>query len=125
MKDGGRQPNLGKIAEEEALALIKILPQDLQEKLRDIGIIYFSRPNKKMISEGIEPDLLGLFEGMTYADQLHAQGPTEIFLFWENLWEYADHNLAKYRREVRKTLLHELGHYLGLDESAMIPRGLE
>jgi len=30
-----------------------------------------------------------------------------------------------YREEVRITFLHELGHYLGLDEGDLFQRGLE
>ncbi len=30
-----------------------------------------------------------------------------------------------YRAEVRTTYLHELGHYLGLDEDELTQRGLE
>jgi len=33
-------------------------------------------------------------------------------------------NMRDFREEVRTTLLHELGHYLGLDEEGLIDRGL-
>jgi predicted Zn-dependent protease with MMP-like domain len=47
-----------------------------------------------------------------------------IRLFLDNLWDYAEHDRETYREEVRITLLHELGHYLGLDEAAVTALGL-
>lgn len=51
--------------------------------------------------------------------------PPQIILFLENIWEYAEGDAGVYRVEVRTTLLHELGHYLGLDEDDLAERGLD
>ena len=51
--------------------------------------------------------------------------PPQILLFLANLWDYADGDEALFREEVRTTYLHELGHYLGLDELDLEERGLE
>ena len=51
--------------------------------------------------------------------------PAQIILFLGNLWEFAGQEEAAFRQEVRTTLLHELGHYLGLDEDDLMERGLE
>jgi predicted Zn-dependent protease with MMP-like domain len=51
--------------------------------------------------------------------------PSQIILFLENIWSLADGREQLYRDEVRITFLHELGHYLGLDENGLIERGLE
>ena len=45
-------------------------------------------------------------------------------LFLENLWWEACEKETDYRREVRTTFLHELGHYLGLEEIDLEERGL-
>lgn len=50
--------------------------------------------------------------------------PAVIHLYIENLRDEAQDNVARFRQEVRTTLLHELGHYLGLDEDALEQRGL-
>ena len=47
-----------------------------------------------------------------------------IRLFLDNLWEDCDRDLETFRDEVRITLLHELGHYLGLDEDQVAALGL-
>jgi len=46
-------------------------------------------------------------------------------LFLENLWDLAGGEEKKFRDEVQTTYLHELGHYLGLDEDELTKRGLE
>jgi len=51
--------------------------------------------------------------------------PPTITLFLANLRDEAGDDPAIFRQEVRTTLLHEIGHYLGLDEDGLIARGLE
>jgi len=43
----------------------------------------------------------------------------------KNIWREAEEDEDAYRREVRATLLHELGHYLGLEEIDLEDCGLE
>lgn len=76
--------------------------------------------------EDLEEDLLGLFEGCSLADGEAAspQDLPRIRLFLDNLWDYAGGDLALYQEEVRVTLLHELGHYLGYNEAEVEARGL-
>ena len=74
----------------------------------------------------LDPDLLGLFEGNARCDPLPA-APDEmprIRLFLDNLWDESEGHLETFREEVRITLLHELGHYLGLDEAQVAALGL-
>lgn len=76
--------------------------------------------------EEVEADLLGLFEGRSYADaesECVVDLP-RIRLFLDNLWDYAGRDRSLFRDEVRLTLLHELGHYLGLDEAQVEALGL-
>ena len=71
-------------------------------------------------------DLLGLFEGNSLLDPPPAD-PEEmphITLLLVNLWEFAGHDDRLFRREVRTTLLHELGHYLGWGEEQIEALGL-
>jgi predicted Zn-dependent protease with MMP-like domain len=85
-------------------------------------------PNEAIIAEGWEPDILGLFVGHPHGGELagdHQNLPSQILLFLENLWDYAEDDLEIYRDEVRLTYLHELGHYLGWDEDEIARRGLE
>ncbi len=74
----------------------------------------------------LDPDLLGLFEGNARCDPLPS-APEEmprIRLFLDNLWDDSGGDLPTFRNEVRITLLHELGHYLGLNEEQVAALGL-
>jgi len=51
--------------------------------------------------------------------------PAQIILFLENLWDFAEEDEEFFREEVRTTYLHELGHYLGLNEIDLEERGLD
>jgi predicted Zn-dependent protease with MMP-like domain len=78
------------------------------------------------IDGDLDPDLLGLFEGNARCDPL-PESPDEmprIRLFLDNLWDDCNGDLQTYRDEVRITFLHELGHYLGLDEDQVAELGL-
>jgi predicted Zn-dependent protease with MMP-like domain len=77
--------------------------------------------------EGLSDDLLGLFEGCTHGEDHHAASLGDlprIRLFLDNLWGYAGRDRVQFREEVRITLLHELGHYLGLNEQQVEALGL-
>lgn len=76
--------------------------------------------------EMLEEDLLGLFEGCSLADGEAAtpQDLPRIRLFLDNLWDYVDAEPDLFKEEVRVTLLHELGHFLGYDEADVEARGL-
>jgi predicted Zn-dependent protease with MMP-like domain len=88
-------------------------------------VIYEPRLNDALLADGYESDLLGLFVGPSFGDEGKVPLPPQIILFLENLWEMAEEDDAFYREEVRTTYLHELGHYLGLDEIDLEERGLE
>ena len=83
------------------------------------------RPSEQM-DEDDEEALLGLFVGPTYAERSHEADlmPSAIRLYIENLRDEAEDDPKRFRHEVRKTLLHELGHYLGLEEEDLDLRGL-
>jgi predicted Zn-dependent protease with MMP-like domain len=116
-----------KRAKREVDATLKALPAALKERAQSAAITYDSLPDDAMVEDGIEPDTLGLFVGDAWPDENLAGQPLppQIILFLENLWDQAEGDEALYAEEIRRTLLHELGHYLGLDELDLEGRGLE
>jgi predicted Zn-dependent protease with MMP-like domain len=105
---------------------LKSLPPDLREPAATVPVIYEPAPNEALLDDGIAPDTLGLFVGPTHAeDPASADLPPQIRLFLENVWDFTAPDPALFDDEVRLTYLHELGHYLGLDESDLEKRGLE
>ena len=118
---------LEKLATRAVREVLTGLPKPLRERARSVAVHLSMRPEPGHIAEGIDPDVLGLFEGEEYAhlDQPGMEIPTRIILFLENIWDYAERRVPWFLEEVRTTYLHELGHYLGLDEDDLEDRGLE
>ncbi|MCX6995661.1 MAG: metallopeptidase family protein, partial [Kiritimatiellaeota bacterium] len=97
------------------------------ERAQSIPVTFESAPSRAMLAAGLEPDTLGLFIGEEYPESAAggAALPAQILLFLDTLWAYAEGDPFVFRREVRKTVLHELGHYLGLDEHDLAVRRLD
>ena len=115
-------------AEREVRTLRRKLSPEVAQYADAIPVVCFPAPTREMIEdEGLEPDLLGLFVGpaLDEAEGLDDPLPPEILLFLENLWDYAEEDAEIFREEVRRTYLHELGHYLGLEEDDMVSRDLD
>ena len=114
------------LAEPEVNRTTQSLPSALRDKVRQVPVIFERRPDKALQKDGIEPDTLGLFVGEPYSEIGTTTDPlpAQIILFLENIRDAAEGDEAVYQEEVRATLLHELGHYLGLDETDLEERGL-
>jgi len=117
--------NLCDIASAEVEATLMKLPAPLREEAKLLPITFERVPNAKLLEEGMEADTLGIFTGAEFAEKGHIPMPSQIILFLKNLWDYAEGDEKAYREEIRTTFLHELGHYLGLDEDDLTGRGLE
>ncbi len=114
-------------AHEEVKAIQQALPGPLREHTARVPVIFDMTPHPSLLRDGIEPDTLGLFTGPALAEALDTAhvAPPEILLYMENIWHYARHDATDYREEIRRTYLHELGHYLGLDEDDLYHRDLD
>ncbi|MCX6905002.1 MAG: metallopeptidase family protein [Verrucomicrobia bacterium] len=113
------------LAQAEVAATVMSLPPPLRKKARALPVTYERWPSPALVEDGVEPDSLGLFVGGEFAEGEHAVMPAQIILFLESIWDMVEGNLEDFRAEIRTTLLHELGHYLGLDEDELLDRGLE
>ena len=113
------------LARHEVEATLAALPAPVRRQAAPLPVSYEAHPEKNRLNEEYDPDLLGLFIGAALADPDESPLPPQIILFLENLWDFAEGDVEFYREEVRTTYLHELGHYLGLDEIDLEERGLE
>lgn len=117
--------DLRRWAQGETEQLLAELPRPIRDKVAGLPIVFQEAPGRALVDDGLEPDILGLFVG---DDEAHAGTdplPPEILLFLNNLWDEAEGDMERYRQEVRITLLHEIGHFLGLDETDLFERDLE
>ncbi len=109
----------------EVEATLAALPKPLRERAGKVPVTFERQPNAGLQADGIEADTLGLFTGPEFADEGNVPMPPQIILFLENIWDFAEGDEEIFRDEVHTTFLHELGHYLGLDEDELTERGLE
>jgi len=121
----GNWKKLQSLALAEVEATLAELPAPLRERAKQLPVTFERVPNAGLIADGIEADSLGLFTGAEFAEEGHVPLPPQIILFLENLWDYAAGDEEIYLDEVHTTFLHELGHYLGLNEDDLFERGLE
>ena len=107
--------------------LLRALPAPLRSRATALPVTFEPVPPPELVDEGLDPDLLGLFNGESFPEGVVGGDPlpAHITLYLENLWDYADGDAATFREEVRRTYLHELGHYLGLDEDDLADRDLD
>ena len=109
----------------EVEATLEALPKPLRERAEKLPVTFERQPNAGLQADGIEADTLGLFTGPEFSDEENVPMPPQIILFLENIWDFAEGDDEIFRDEVHTTFLHELGHYLGLDEDELTERGLE
>ena len=98
------------------------LPDEYAAFLEEVPVEVHMRPSRKLLRElGMEEDqlLMGLYRGHPMTER-SVEDPTRmpdvIYIFQE------DHELVCRSREqlmteVRKTVLHEIGHHFGLTEA--------
>ena len=115
------------LALEEVKATLAALPAPLRDRAQALPVTFERQPNAAHRRDGIEPETLGLFVGSEFACEETAALPLppQIILFLENIWDLTEADEEFFREEVHTTYLHELGHYLGLDEDDLLERGLE
>ena len=93
------------------------LPEAFREKLTNVAIIVEDLPPEEPKRGGL---LLGLFHGVPRTEKsvFSSTPPDRIFLYQRNI-EAICHNDVEVRRQIRATLLHEVGHYFGLSEDEL------
>lgn len=116
----------GEMAEVAEAALAE-LPPKARALIENVPIMITELPSKQDVQTGLDPRLLGLFAGSSYPDTPSVGGPpqlTQILLFRKNL-ERVSADRDQLREEVRTTLLHETGHFFGMDEDDLADVGLD
>ncbi len=112
------------LAQAEVAQTVAELPADLRTRAAALPVTYERVPNRALMDDGIEPDTLGLFVGGDFVHEEHVPMPAQIILYLQNIWDMVEGDEDGFLDEVHITFIHELGHYLGLDEDELDERGL-
>lgn len=108
--------------ERVARETIEALPPEFAQRLSSVPVIMEPRPSHALVESGFDPRALGLFDGPEHGDD-DIPAPTRIVIYTTNLLShFAPDELDE---QVETTILHEVGHYFGLDEDDMERLGLE
>lgn len=107
---------------EQALA---DLPQPYARFARDVSVVVEDEPPVEVL-EDLEldsaDDLLGLYQGLSLAEesffQTGGQQPPRIAIYKGPILRLCD-TAEEVKREIRDTVVHELGHHVGLDDDEM------
>jgi predicted Zn-dependent protease with MMP-like domain len=100
------------------------LPEDFRSRLGDLAVVVRDEPSKaERRAAGVDrdDDLFGLFQGEATTEQSLSDLPRvpDRIVIYQRPLERAFPDPAELAVEIRTTILHELGHYFGLDERQM------
>lgn len=105
--------------EDHVRAALDSLPPEVADALRNVAVVVEDQ-------NADDPELLGLYEGVPLPERGHDAGslPDTITIYRRPLEaEFPDPQ--ELQREIRITVLHEIGHYFGLDEERLAQLGYE
>lgn len=105
------------------------LPPEFRSRIQNLAVLVEDRPRfarkprrvGKAGPGGGRRRILGLFQGVPATQKSvfdFCTGPNHIILYQKNI-EAVCSSEARIREEVRRTVLHELGHYFGMSESQL------
>ena len=111
--------------EEVVAQALEEIPADLAARIENLTVMVEDEPKRELLGDlGMDPDqdlLFGLYEGValpergtSYAGTL----PDRILIYRLPLLEACE-SRGELRREIWLTVIHELGHYFGLEEEEL------
>jgi predicted Zn-dependent protease with MMP-like domain len=105
--------------EEHVRRALDSLPPEIAAALENVAVVVRDEDPE-------DPDLFGIYEGTPLPERGDVAGglPDRITIYRSPLEEeFRDPD--ELEREIRITVLHELGHYFGLDEDRLAELGYE
>ncbi|MGC3999668.1 MAG: metallopeptidase family protein [Anaeromyxobacter sp.] len=107
------------------------LPEPVRRYLANVAITVEDLPSDDDLRGSdppLSPAILGLFRGAPYGQKASmdpwSHFPSSIVLYQKNLERFA-RSRTELIEQIGVTLIHEVGHFLGLDEDELYERGLE
>jgi predicted Zn-dependent protease with MMP-like domain len=99
------------------------LPKEFRKRIRNVAVLVEDLPSSQPLPRPLGPNqlLLGLFHGVPTTKKSVFDlptGPDYVVLYQKNI-EAVCSNDAELRQQIRLTLMHELGHYFGMDEEQL------
>lgn len=105
--------------ETEVESILASLPRWVKERMDNVYVVVERRPTRSQDPEG--QGLLGLYEGVSLEDRgvdYFAVTPDVITVFYDAHMALGLPD-GELRAEIRTTVLHELGHHLGMTDERL------
>lgn len=110
--------------EEVVISALKGLPKSLKNRMENIEVVIEPQASQDLLLEmGLRSpsELLGLYQGVPYDRRGFYYGnvlPDKITLF-QNPIESSCQSRREVEQRVKEVVIHEVGHYFGLDEDRL------
>jgi predicted Zn-dependent protease with MMP-like domain len=100
------------------------LPKEFREHLEHVEFVVLDWPDEELLqSLGLDPEddtLLGFYDGVPVGERSESSSfpepVTDTIYLYQGALEEACKSDAELVEEIRKTLLHEIGHHFGMDD---------
>jgi len=100
-------------------AALDELPPNIAAALRNVAVVVEDENSE-------DPDLLGLYHGVPLPERGDMAGmPPDTISIYRIPLEESFPDPGELQDEIRVTVLHELGHYFGLDEDQIAALGYD
>jgi predicted Zn-dependent protease with MMP-like domain len=103
---------------------LSAIPRDFRERFQNLEVVVEDRPTGELLAEmGLEPGetLFGLYQGTPLTERGWSHGndlPDRIVIYQRPLEEAFEDDEELFE-EVCLTIIHEAGHFFGLEEDAI------
>lgn len=100
------------------------IPDDLGGLIENVAVVVEDEPSEEdLIDVGLDPEedtLFGLYQGVALPYRAEYGGvlPDRIVIYRKPLLEHCS-SRRELLREIRDTVIHEVGHYFGFDEEGL------
>jgi predicted Zn-dependent protease with MMP-like domain len=110
-----KREEFAKLVEE----VLDSLPAEFRRRIRNVAVLVEDHPPGQ--SRKTKQLLLGLFHGVPLTEKSVfdlSTGPDYVVLYQKNI-EAVSSTEAEVRDQIRRTVVHEFGHYFGMDEEQL------
>ncbi len=103
--------------------VLDTLPAEFRSRIRNVAVLVEDLPPGQLSTPRGRPRrlLLGLFHGVPLTKKSVfglPTGPDYVVLYQKNI-EAVCSTEAEIREQIRRTVIHEFGHYFGMDEEQL------
>jgi predicted Zn-dependent protease with MMP-like domain/Tfp pilus assembly protein PilF len=95
------------------------LPDSLRSRLENVPILCADYPSAELVDEGTDPRILGFFDGVPFPEKESAPPHLDCIHLYQRNIERICRGGEDLQEEIRRTLIHETGHFFGLTEEEL------